>query len=342
MGTLIYRTAVGFLVAFACFLFMTADASAEVYYHKKVDGKHVYTNLRPSDKGYKKIYTSTPSRIQPKYYGRSTSYSKNYDDLITYYSDIYDLDPMLVKAIIKVESNFNSGAVSSKGAVGLMQLMPGTASDMGVRNSLSPTQNIGGGTRYLRRLMDMFNEDLDLSLAGYNAGENAVIKYGWNIPPYPETQNYVQKVRYHYTNLKNDPANKPKVRKQVIAAKPESKSFSYREQLEEVGSKFEPKPANNKKITLDTVEYKTVATNIDYRYSLQVASYPSYQTAVENLRSIRTKAGHAYMQEASIPGKGTYYRIKVGKFSTKDSALVFAQNFKSNHPQYNTAFVTDY
>ncbi|NIP30274.1 MAG: transglycosylase SLT domain-containing protein, partial [Candidatus Dadabacteria bacterium] len=188
---------------------------ADVYYHKKVDGKHVYTNLRPSDKGYKKIYTSTSRpRYSSQNYG-SKWYSRNYDDLINYYSNVYNLDPELVKAIIKVESNFNSGAVSSKGAIGLMQLMPGTAKDQGVRNPLSPTQNISGGTKYLRKLLDMFNGDLKLALAGYNAGENAVIRYGRSIPPYPETQNYVHKVLYHYSHLKKGD-NPPVIKRHVV------------------------------------------------------------------------------------------------------------------------------
>ena len=348
MGTLNKPIVFSIVAIILGLLFISLDAKSEVYYHKKVDGKHVYTNIKPSEKGYKKIYTTSPGRFQSKYYyGGSTWYSKNYDDLINYYSNVYDLDPMLVKAIIKVESNFRSGAVSPKGAVGLMQLMPGTANDLGVRNSLSPTQNIEGGTKYLRKLMDMFNEDLDLSLAGYNAGENAVIRYGWSIPPYPETRNYVRKVRYHYNHLKNDPKNKPVIKKREVIAtksKPKKSSFSYKERLEEVGTKFEPKDkvSENSNVKVKSVEYKTVGNNQPYKYSLQVASYSDYESAQENLNLLSKNSDYAYLQEASIPGKGTYYRVKIGKFTSRDNALIFAENFKNNHPKYKTAFVTNY
>jgi soluble lytic murein transglycosylase-like protein len=100
----------------------------------------------------------------------------------------------LLHAVIRVESAYNPSAVSSAGAVGLMQLMPGTAQRYGVVDRTDPVQNIEGGARYLRDLMAMFGSDLTLAIAAYNAGENAVIKYNNSIPPYPETQNYVRQV----------------------------------------------------------------------------------------------------------------------------------------------------
>lgn len=109
----------------------------------------------------------------------------------------YGLLPELLHAVIRTESAYKQSAVSSAGAQGLMQLMPGTASRYGVSDSFNPVENVRGGAAYLRDLLDMFDQDLRLALAGYNAGENAVIKYGRRIPPYSETQNYVRTVLKH-------------------------------------------------------------------------------------------------------------------------------------------------
>ncbi len=119
------------------------------------------------------------------------------DDIVTYYAKQHALDPALVYAVIRVESNGNPHAVSSAGARGLMQLMPGTARDMGVDDIFDPAENIAGGTQYLSKMFGLFNENIDLALAGYNAGPGNVKKYG-GIPPFKETQNYVELVqRYH-------------------------------------------------------------------------------------------------------------------------------------------------
>jgi len=104
----------------------------------------------------------------------------------------YDVDPLLVHSVIKVESNYNPYAVSSKGARGLMQLIPGTARRFGVSNTFDATQNVDAGVRYLRYLQDLFGDDR-LAIAAYNAGEGAVLKHG-SIPPYPETRNYEAEV----------------------------------------------------------------------------------------------------------------------------------------------------
>ena len=109
----------------------------------------------------------------------------------------YGVDMDLVNAVIRVESNFRPDAVSPKGCLGLMQLHPDTARRFGVRDVFDPVQNIEGGVRYLGFLLDFFQDDLELALAGYNAGENAVVRYG-GLPPYPETIDYVKKVTSLY------------------------------------------------------------------------------------------------------------------------------------------------
>jgi soluble lytic murein transglycosylase-like protein len=111
------------------------------------------------------------------------------------------LDPCLIFSIIRAESGFNRAAVSVKGAMGLMQLMPETASRFGVINIFDPRENVLGGTRYLRWLLDRFNGDVRLALAGYNAGEGAVEFYGYRIPPFLETQNYVRTIYARYSSI---------------------------------------------------------------------------------------------------------------------------------------------
>lgn len=106
----------------------------------------------------------------------------------------YGVEAALIKAVIKAESNFDPSAISRKGAIGLMQLMPATAADLRVSNPRDPHENIEGGTKYLRYLSGLFPNDLKLTIAAYNAGENAVIKYGKSIPPYKETKDYVKRV----------------------------------------------------------------------------------------------------------------------------------------------------
>jgi Zn-finger nucleic acid-binding protein len=120
------------------------------------------------------------------------------DRLIRQNGSRHNVDPYLIFLVMEQESHFNTHAVSPKGARGLMQLMPGTGSRFGVRRPHDPAQNIAGGTRYLRELLNRFNNRVDLVLASYNAGEGAVMKYGNRVPPYRETRNYVKKISYRY------------------------------------------------------------------------------------------------------------------------------------------------
>src|SRR2546421_428154 len=123
------------------------------------------------------------------------------DGLIRYYGNQNGVDPYLIFCLMSQESKFSNGATSPKGAQGLMQLMPGTAARYGVTNPYDMAQSIMGGTRYLKDLLKMFNGRVDLALAGYNAGENAVIKHGYTIPPYDETRNYVKLIIKRYGRI---------------------------------------------------------------------------------------------------------------------------------------------
>lgn len=130
-----------------------------------------------------------------------TSGNAKIDEIIVAAATRYGVEPLLLFSVMHQESAFNSQAVSPKGAQGLMQLMPATAARFGVKNILDPEQNIHAAAQYLRFLLDLFNGDVSLALAGYNAGEGAVKKYGYAVPPYPETINYVRKIKRRYTNL---------------------------------------------------------------------------------------------------------------------------------------------
>ncbi|HEX7294216.1 MAG TPA: transglycosylase SLT domain-containing protein [Pyrinomonadaceae bacterium] len=125
--------------------------------------------------------------------------STKIDSLIRYYGTQHGVDPYLIFCLMSQESRFSPGATSYKGAQGLMQLMPGTAARYGVTNPYDVAQSIRGGTLYLKDLLKMFNGRVDLALAGYNAGEGAVMKYGNTIPPYSETRNYVRLILQRYS-----------------------------------------------------------------------------------------------------------------------------------------------
>jgi hypothetical protein len=132
-----------------------------------------------------------------------TTGNEQIDSYVTEAAKRNGLDPLLVYSVMHQESSFKSRAISPKGARGLMQLMPGTAARFGVTNIFDPQQNIEGGSRYMKFLLDRFDGDLSLALAGYNAGEGAVEKYGWRIPPYAETQEYVRRISRRYDILRD-------------------------------------------------------------------------------------------------------------------------------------------
>jgi hypothetical protein len=130
-----------------------------------------------------------------------TTGSPVYDSYIVDSSRKYGIDPLLIYSQMHQESSFKLKALSNKGASGLMQLMPATARRLGVTNIYDPKQNIEGGVKYMRMLLDMFGQDVRLALAGYNAGEGAVMKYGNNIPPYNETREYVRRISARYASI---------------------------------------------------------------------------------------------------------------------------------------------
>jgi soluble lytic murein transglycosylase-like protein len=168
------------------------------------NGVQVYTNISPIEQiDDPKATSLQSSSVAP------TPSPKTFalDDIIEKYAGDYQLDPLLIRSIIATESGFNHKAVSPKGARGLMQLMPATASRLGVRNSFDPEENIRGGVRHFRSLMDSFNNNLDLSLAAYNAGENLVRRLG-RIPDFKETKEYVESVKRKYVR-NNDTAQLP-------------------------------------------------------------------------------------------------------------------------------------
>jgi soluble lytic murein transglycosylase-like protein len=172
----------------ALFCLYPGLCSADIYKYVDRHGTVHFTNV-PNSGSYTRILRET---LRPP--ARAKSDGREYGPIITHLCKKYDMDEALVKAVIKAESDFDPSAVSRKGAQGLMQLMPDTARDMAVRNPFHPTQNMDGGIRYLRKLLDQFQGNLHLALAAYNAGENAVIKYNNSIPPFEETRTYVKRV----------------------------------------------------------------------------------------------------------------------------------------------------
>ena len=171
-----------------------SPAAAQIYSWRDADGRIVLSDKPRADKGEQTTYAvqgsssvkaTTPLAISHK--------SARYDAAISEHARRQGVAEDLVRAVIQVESAFNPNAVSNKGAMGLMQLMPATASELGVRNPFDPEQNIGGGVKYLKQLLERYDNKVELALAAYNAGIGNVEKYG-AVPPFKETRNYVNKI----------------------------------------------------------------------------------------------------------------------------------------------------
>ena len=183
---------------FAFVLFGSSFSYGEsLYSYTDESGVRVYTNIAPKGPVQELRRIGTPDEPSETSSSFTCVRETTYDSIIDKYAAEYRLDPSLIRSMIATESAFNAKAVSKKGAQGLMQLMPSTASRLGVRNAFDPEENIKGGMRHMRYLLDTFNNDLSLSLAAYNAGENLVQRLG-RIPNIPETHNYVQTITKLY------------------------------------------------------------------------------------------------------------------------------------------------
>ncbi len=174
-------------------LFNTPDLQAGMYTCRDSSGSINFTNV-PNGSDCQPLVLKKAGNWAKMSHGPA---SKRYDSEIRRIARLYKVDPSLIKAIIHIESDFDHRAVSRAGAQGLMQLMPGTARDLRVSDPFNARQNIDGGTRYFRSLLDSFNEDLVLSLAAYNAGPGLVARTG-GVPKIPETRRYIKKVLKRY------------------------------------------------------------------------------------------------------------------------------------------------
>jgi soluble lytic murein transglycosylase-like protein len=168
-----------------------------VYGFVDESGTYHFTNMIPVGKKFRIIISDRIKSIITKNINNT-----DYDTMIALHAANHGVDPLLIKAVMKAESNFNPRALSHKGAQGLMQLMPDTARLMKVDDPFDPDDNIKGGARYLKYLDDIFGGNLELMLAGYNAGPRRVIENKMNVPPYEETKTYIQRVKSYYNKLK--------------------------------------------------------------------------------------------------------------------------------------------
>lgn len=184
------------IIIFAVAVFFAAVGVANADFYKYVDesGTVHITNV-PTSKKY--VWMMGERGGRHGRVGGASVYARDYDNIIQTLSLRHGVDHALVKAIVRAESDFDASATSRKGARGLMQLMPDTASILGVRDINDPHENVEGGIRHLSKLLKMFNNNVRLAVAAYNAGENAVLKYG-AVPPYPETKQYVKRVLAYY------------------------------------------------------------------------------------------------------------------------------------------------
>jgi soluble lytic murein transglycosylase-like protein len=198
-------TGLGLLLA-AAPLVVADKAKADIFQFTDGDGVVHYTNVQPRNSGWKRLYRDSP-RSNPTV-ARSNPRTADPDRMrlfgahIREAAKLYQLPEAFLRAIVMVESNFFPEAVSEDGAMGLMQLMPGTAVNMGVLDAFDPRQNVLGGARYLRMLANRFNGDLVLTVAAYNAGEGAIKRFN-GVPPYQETRMYVKRVLHHYYAFRN-------------------------------------------------------------------------------------------------------------------------------------------
>lgn len=194
------------LLAIGC---AASGPSAAVEIYRYVDGNgQVHLTDKPPHDGYQLVQKAGKKMRIPQINFRAKEANrKRFGSKIAEVASRYRVPEALLHAVITIESAYDPNAVSRAGAVGLMQLMPATAKRYGVADRRDPSANLSGGTRYLRDLLVRFGSNLELALAGYNAGENAVEKYGNRIPPYAETQSYVRKVLQIYSQQFAEPSD---------------------------------------------------------------------------------------------------------------------------------------
>lgn len=199
-------TAIVLLAAFALLptaLSITTPASADIYRYEDSEGTLHFTDA-PTDHRFKVFMRDIKKDRKLRTAFKLPGYARNpaeFEPIIASCSRQYGVDSALVKAVIHAESGYNPHAVSPKGAQGLMQLMPKTAQGLKVADTMNPSDNIRGGVRYLRFLLDTFNGNESLALAAYNSGMGSVAKYG-GVPPFQETRNYVAKVLSYRNNYR--------------------------------------------------------------------------------------------------------------------------------------------
>jgi len=181
------------LLAFAIGLFAAPDADAQIYAWRDVNGTLVLSDRKLDDGAMTYLVPEAPD-IRATTPMADATVREQFEPLIREHAARHALRVELVRAVIQVESGYNPQARSPKGAMGLMQLMPATARQLGVRNAYDPAENIQGGCAYLRKLLDRYQGNEELALAAYNAGSNAVERHGNAVPPYRETRDYVNKV----------------------------------------------------------------------------------------------------------------------------------------------------
>jgi soluble lytic murein transglycosylase-like protein len=181
------------LVVLAAALLTPPSAHAQIYAWHDVNGTLVLSD-RKLDNGALTYAVADAPGIRATTPLAEVKYREQFEELVREHAARHALRPELVRAVIQVESGFNPRARSPRGAMGLMQLMPATARELGVRDAYDPAENIRGGTTYLRKLIDRYDGNEDLALAAYNAGADAVDRHGKKIPPFQETQDYVRKV----------------------------------------------------------------------------------------------------------------------------------------------------
>jgi len=190
------------LIALVLPLAWAGGAQADIYRYTDKEGVTAFTNIPHPDRHYELVLKEhvdpVPARSRSPVHRIDAAQRSRYDNAIRAAALASAVDPALVHAVISAESGYNPYAQSRKGALGLMQLMPDTARRYSVADRMDPVQNIEGGTRYLSDLLRLFNNDLQLVVAAYNAGEKAVVRYGNRIPPFPETAAYVPRVLAFY------------------------------------------------------------------------------------------------------------------------------------------------